>query len=429
MNMQKLVNQYLLFFLTMIFLVGSTEVFAQAVLNIVPELTTANLNLTGIATITFTVTNNTKHPIGQLTIDPTNETTGNAAGISLINNNCSSVTLAPNGNCTFQSLLNGGTTQPTSFALRPKVCGYNGAVCSVPTASNIVQITTAPRSAFITNFGNNTLSVCQINVDATLSNCIPFQDPTFNGPSGVTLNAAGVFLDVANFNDNSVSICPLNSNGMLGNCVKETDPSFNGPTSIKSNFVIKFVYITNFSNNTVSICPITSPGVLSNCTAVSQSFSAPNTIALNTLGTFAYITNNQNNTVSACPINSAGMFGTCVASNPGATFHGPTGIIINPKSTFAYVSNSANVGGNRSVSVCSLNADGFLGTCTPFISTLFNGDNFGKLAINPAGTSLYVVNQTHNYISLCSLNADGSIGTCSQLSPGTLNSPQGINVS
>jgi hypothetical protein len=69
--MQKLVNQYLLFFLTMIFLVGSTEVFAQAVLNIVPELTTANLNLTGIATITFTVTNNTKHPIGQLTIDPT----------------------------------------------------------------------------------------------------------------------------------------------------------------------------------------------------------------------------------------------------------------------------------------------------------------------------------------------------------------------
>jgi 6-phosphogluconolactonase len=428
MTMRKLLAQggYLV---TILFLISSTQALAQAIFDIVPELTTANLNLTGIATVTFTVTNNTKHTINQLTIDPLNETTANPEGVSLINNNCQGAALAPNGNCTFQSFLNGGVTQPATFILRPKICGFNGAVCSEPIASNEVLVTTAPRSAFITNFADNTLSVCQINTDGTLSNCTSFQDTSFNGPSGVTLNAAGVFLDVANFNDNSVSICPLKTNGLLSACTREVDPTFNGPTSIKSNFVIKFVYITNFSNDTVSMCEVNTPGVLSNCTAISQSFSGPNTIALNTIGAFAYITNNHNNTVSACPINLAGMFGTCVASNPGATFHGPTGIIINPKGTFAYVSNSTNVGGNRSVSVCSINSDGTLNACTPFISPLFNGDNFGKVAINAAGTFLYVVNQTHNYVTLCSLNPDGSIGTCSQLLLGTLNSPQGINVS
>jgi DNA-binding beta-propeller fold protein YncE len=421
-------NQLWNLFLMMILLVNSTGAFAQAILNIVPSLTTANLNLTGIATITFTVTNNTKHSIDQLTFYPTNETTGNPGGISLINNNCFGATLTPNDSCTFQTILTGGVNNPSVFFLRPKVCAFNGAVCSIPIASNVVQITTSPRSAFITNFNNSTLSVCQVNADATLSNCTVFKDTSFNGPAGVTLNAAGIYLDVANFNDNSVSICPVNSNGVLGPCVREVDPTFNGPNSIKSNFIIDYVYITNYSNDTVSICPITSPGVLSNCTAVSQSFAGPNTIALNTVGTFAYITNNHNNTVSVCPINLTGMFGTCVASNPGATFHGPTGIIINQQGTFAYVSNSTNVGGNRSVSVCSINSDGSLGNCTPYISSLFNGDNFGKVAINSASTFLYVVNQSNNYVTLCSLNSDGSIGTCSQLSPGTLDSPQGINV-
>jgi DNA-binding beta-propeller fold protein YncE len=428
--MQRLLIQCLYIFSVMMCVLTATNVFAEAVLSIVPELTTANLNLTGIATITFTVTNNTKHPINQLTVDTTNESTVNSSGITLINNTCVGATLPPNTSCTFQSLLNGGVGQPESFILRPKVCGYNGLVCSVPLASNIVQVTANPRRAFITNFANNTLSVCQIDADASLKNCIVLQDPSFNAPAGVTLNAAGVFLDVANFNDNSVSICPLNANGIIGRCSRQQDPTYNGPVSIKSNFVINFVYITNYNNDTVSACPITSPGVIGSCTAFSQSFAGPNTVALNTEGTFAYVTNHGNNTVSVCPILPNGLFGTCIAVNPGATFNGPTGIIINTQGTFAYISNSMNIGGNRSVSVCPINSDGSLGTCNPFVSPLFNGDNFGKIGINPASTFLYVVNQGNNSVSICSLNSNGAIGTCSQeLANGTLDSPQGINIS
>jgi DNA-binding beta-propeller fold protein YncE len=425
--MQKSISQFLLIVIGAFCIVNPTTIFAQAVLNITAESTIANLNLTGISTVTYTVVNSTKHPINQLTVDPTYSTTGNVGGISLLNNHCAGLTLPQSGRCTFQILLTNAVIQPTVFFLRPRVCGYNGAVCSVPLATDEVQVSSSPNVVFITNFGNNTLSVCNVNSDGTYGTCTQMQDPTFDGPSGVTLNAIGVFVDVANYNNNSVSICPLSSNGNLGACTSFQDPTFNGPTSIKSNYAIDYVYVTNYNNDTVSVCSIIAPGVVGPCTASSQSFASPNTIALNTKGTFAYVTNHANDTVSVCPINSNGTFATCVASNPGATFHGPTGININPEGTFAYISNSQNVGGNRSLSVCPINPDGSINTCSSYVSSLFNGNNFGKIRVNPAGTLLYVVNQTNNYVTLCSLSSNGSINTCSRLFPnGTFNSPEGI---
>lgn len=427
--MKKIIKHFLIVIGAVFCISISVNAFAYAVLNITPESTSANLNLTGFATITYTTTNQTKHTINQLTVDPAYITTGNPSGITLINNLCSNYSLPPNGSCTFQLLISGAVAQPASYIIRPRVCGYNGGVCSVPLVSNEVQVTSIPRVAFVTNFGNNTISECTLNSDGTFGTCTQLQDPTFNGPSGVTLNAIGTYVVVANYNSNSISICPLNSQGVVGACTSAQDPSFDGTTSVKSSFTIKTVYVVNYNNNTISICPITSPGVIGTCTTASQSFSNPDTIALNTLGTFAYITNNSANTVSVCPVNADGSFGTCTASNPGGTFHGPAGISINPQLPFAYISNSTNVGGNRNISICPINSDGSLGTCTSYISTLFNQDNFGKITVNSAGTLVYVVNQNNNYVTLCTINPNGQIGSCSQLFPnGTFNSPQGINV-
>lgn len=427
--MHKLFNQFLLIIVATFFLISSTNVFAKAVLNIVPVSTYVNLNLAGTAAISFTVTNDTKHPIDTITIDPNYLSTGNPAGISLINNQCASVKLQPNASCTFQILLLDGIVQPALFVLRPRVCGYNGAVCSTPIQSNEVQVRATPRTAFITNFGNNTVSTCLVNSDGTLSTCVQLQDSTFNGPTSTAFNAAATFLYVANFNNNTVSVCPVNVNGVLAPCTAVADPSFNGPNSIASNVQGTFAYVANYNNNTVSICPIMTGGILGSCMVSAQPFFAPNTIKLNLAGTFAYVTNHANNTVAVCSINSNGTFVTCNSSNPGATFNGPTGISLNLKGTFAYLSNSNNVGGNRNISICPINPDGSLGTCTAYISTLFNFNNFGKIAVNSEGTFVYVVNQINGYITLCSINADGYVGSCSQLFPdGTFDSPQGIAV-
>ena len=55
---------------------------------------------------------------------------------------------------------------------------------------------------------------------------------------------------------------------------------------------------------------------------------------------------------------------------------------------------------------------------------------FGKVALNAAGTYIYVANQNQNYVTLCQLNPDGTFvgsSSCSeQLATLGLNAPQGI---
>jgi DNA-binding beta-propeller fold protein YncE len=426
--MQKISYRLLRVALSVFFLGASTSNFAAAVLNVIPNALSANLNLTGLIQIVYTVTNNTHHLINQITIDPDYLSTGNTASISLSENSCASITLAPNASCTFSVDVTDGVIQPASFTIRPRVCGYNGQVCSVPLITNQVQIKTVPRAAFISNYGNNTLSNCTVNADGTLGTCGQLQDPTFAGPTSTAFNPLGTILYVSNFNNNTVSVCPINSNGVLSPCTSIGDPSFNGPNSIASNLDGTFAYVANYNGNTVSICPINQNGIIGTCTASPQAFFAPNTIKLNAKATFAYVTNHSNNTVAACSINPNGAFGTCNASNPSATFNGPTGITLNPQGTIAYMSNSANVGGNRNISICQVNIDGSLGSCSAYISTLFNFNNFGKIAVDAQNTFVYVVNQTNNYLSLCSIIENGLIGSCSQVNDNTFLSPQGIAV-
>lgn len=426
--MQNIFSRMLVVVVAIFFLGASSVSFAEAVLNVVPNTLFANLNLTGIIRILYTVTNNTHHPINQLTVDPNYLSTGNPSSISLINNQCASITLLPNASCSFGVLVTDGATQPALFTLRPRVCGYNNLVCSVPLSSNQVQIKTVPRTAFVSNFGNSTVSDCVVNTDGSFGACTQLTDPTFNGPTSTAFNPVGTQLYVSNFNNNTVSICPINSNGTLNPCTLVFDPTFNGPNSIASNLDGTFAYVANYNGNTISICPINSNGILGSCTVSPQPFFAPNTIKLNEDDTFAYITNHSNDTVAVCSINSNGTFGTCNASNPNSTFHGPTGIAINPAGTIAYMSNTLNIGGNRNISICQINPNGSLGSCSAYISPLFNFNNFGKIAVNSEGTFVYVVNQTNNYLSLCSIVENGLIGSCSQIFDNTFSGPQGIAV-
>jgi hypothetical protein len=92
---------------------------------------------------------------------------------------------------------------------------------------------------------------------------------------------------------------------------------------------------------------------------------------------FAYVANFNNSTVSLCPINSNGTLGTCTASNPGTTFSGPFAITLNAAGTLAYVANDSN----NTVSLCPINSNGTLGTCT--------ASNPGTTFSGPAGIVLF----------------------------------------
>ena len=154
--------------------------------------------------------------------------------------------------------------------------------------------------------------------------------------------------------------------------------------------------------------------VMANVTNVSITCHAPT----------AYVTNLSDNTVSICPVNSDGSLGTCTTSTGNGTFSLPNGISLNSSGTFAYVGNAST----STISICPVNSDGSLGTCTTSSGNgTFNGPN--AVVINPAGTFIYVPNFNVSTVSICSVNSDGSLSTCTPSSGnGTFNIPTGISL-
>lgn len=70
--------------------------------------------------------------------------------LQLIQDRCSNSTLEPGANCTFIISIQGN--QPLQRTLTPKVCAYSGAICSVPTASQRVQVIVSDNRTLATTF-------------------------------------------------------------------------------------------------------------------------------------------------------------------------------------------------------------------------------------------------------------------------------------
>lgn len=106
------------------------------------------MSQTGFTYITYTAKNNTSKILNGLSIDPNYGTKANTLKITLNNNTCT--TLAVGATCSFIVSLQ-GINQSTEFTLMPRICAYNGAVCSVPVLNNRIRVTatkTLPSSQF-----------------------------------------------------------------------------------------------------------------------------------------------------------------------------------------------------------------------------------------------------------------------------------------
>lgn len=93
----------------------------------------------GFTYLTYTAKNNTSRTLSTITIDPAYGVTNNSLKIFLTSNECGNVTLPPGGICSFAVSMQ-GINQTTQFNLMPRVCAYNGAVCSTTTLNNRVNI-------------------------------------------------------------------------------------------------------------------------------------------------------------------------------------------------------------------------------------------------------------------------------------------------
>ena len=249
--------------------------------------------------------------------------------------------------------------------------------------------------------------------------------PSVCGFSGTVCSqpiASNRVLVIVNVATTLTAISPDNGPLAGGQSITLSGYNLIGTTSVTFGGVA--ATINSVSDTTVNITtPAHSRGavnvVLTAQAGVSTLFNA---YAYSTF--FAYITNSGNSTVSICPVNSNGSLGTCTTSSGNGTFSFPEGMTINPARTFAYVVNN----NTSTISICPINSDGSLGTCTTSTGngtfSLPNG-----ISLNSSGTIAYVANNTTNTISICPVNSNGSLGTCTTSSGnGTLNGPNAIIV-
>lgn len=126
---------------------------------------------------------------------------------------------------------------------------------------------------------------------------------------------------------------------------------------------------------------------------------------------FIYVTNGDS-TVSICPLNADGSLGTCSVSTGNGTFSfggfgSGAGITLNAARTLAYVVNTIN----GSISICPINPDGTFGTCTVFNDPTFNYPT-GSIGLNVRNNLAYIANALGNSVSICPVNPDGSLSAC-----------------
>jgi 6-phosphogluconolactonase (cycloisomerase 2 family) len=308
---------------------------------------------------------------------------------------------------------------------------YNSPTIVQNIAVNLNITTTAPlvsksSYAYVTNYNKNTVSVCQIETNGTLSQCVDSNAPTklLNFPNGVTTNNGYAYIVNSNWANSSVTVCKIETNGTLSQCVDsgagDVFKAVLGGMTIHNGYA----YATGI--NTVTVCKIDSKvGTLSNCATTGPGFSGPHGITTNNDG-YAYITNMFTNTVAVCKINSEdGTFSNCTASGAAAgMFNNP--IEVTTDNGYAYVLNSSY--SQSSVTVCKINSvDGTFSKCTPSGAEVLIS-NGGPQGIITNNSYAYITTPFTNSVIMCKI--DPTIGTFSQCSDSGVNAsftqPYGI---
>ncbi len=188
----------------------SVTVFAAplgvAAFSIVPFSTNTTVESVGQTSVLYTVTNNATVNIPNVSVVPNWNSAG--TGLSLSNDTCSGQILAPGSahSCSFDVVIS-GANQPSTFTIQPKVCGFNGQVCSqaISTASvNVIQHPLPLRVyEVISNLANTSQELVGINTVNT-SDVIraDLQNPSgANGPLAISPNGQTVYMSYKSEDD------------------------------------------------------------------------------------------------------------------------------------------------------------------------------------------------------------------------------------
>ncbi len=396
----------------------------------------------------------------------TNSGTGNATGVkpvltgTLING---LVALSYNGSSTATDCgtisANGGTctvtfTPQAQVEVIPQSFNFQGTSPTGETVTSTNQGTVSiGQYAYFTTTQNYLFSAQILTSSATppvisVSNVAytVIGSPALNNSQGVAFYMYGStpFVLITTYGNgtssSTVNSCPVKSNGSFNTCkayTPSTSPAYpgNGPVdvSLSYNFVgaLQGAYFVNYSSTGsgtgVTYCSLSTSGALSGCSNSSTNFYKGNGIAKNNLSSTPYVyvstqVTGSNGKIYACPVTSPGTFGTCSFTTSTSTIAGH--IALNKAGTLLYVTN----GTNNTMETCKVNTNGTLGTCSALTHT-FN--NPVGIALSSDGLTAFVANIAGG-ITSCAINTSSNIGDFSScVGTGVLSSniaPYGIGL-
>ncbi|MDE2136221.1 MAG: beta-propeller fold lactonase family protein [Gammaproteobacteria bacterium] len=211
--------------------------------------------------------------------------------------------------------------------------------------------------------------------------------PYIIGPGGtsITVSPAGTFAYVASGGSNAILAYSIDATtGALTALGGNPFATGSGPGPMAINRTGTLGYVPN-SDGTISGYSVDPVGGALTALAGSP-FTLTQADALAMTSTFVYATNYTPNTVSAYSVNTTTGALTAVAGSPFATGTGPVGIAVNPAGTLVYVANQAG-----SISAFTINASSGALTAvagSPFVA----GTKLTGIAIDRTGSFLYVTN-------------------------------------
>ncbi len=178
----------------------SSATLAATAFSILPFAINATVNSGGQASVLYTVSNLATASIPLLNVVSNWHSTG--VSLSLSNDNCSGQALAQGGSCTFNVTFS-GSQQPSSFTLQPKVCGFNGLICSQSASTFSVNVLEHPLPFRVYEvlfpLDGSTEELVGINV-ADTSDLIRavISNPSTDGPLAISPDGSKVYMTHSN---------------------------------------------------------------------------------------------------------------------------------------------------------------------------------------------------------------------------------------
>jgi 6-phosphogluconolactonase len=389
------------------------------------------------------------------------------SGMVIEDNSGNALTVVGNGTFQFASGIDQGGAYSVTITTQPsgQTCVVRNGAGTIGTADidNVVITCSLPGLyAYVANMSSNSISAFAI--DASTGALTPVADSPFASagttPVAAVVDPNGTYLYVANNASNNLSVYAIDaSTGALSE-VGEPVPTGNGPFAVLVDPHNQFVYVANKTDNTVSVYSIASGGALSEIGgspfAVGEE---PASLAIDPGGNFLYVTSYAGGSIYAFSIEPGAGAIAAIGGSPFGAGAGALSIAIDPTGTYAYVANESG----HSISLYSIDtgtgalaalsgspiatqtqpeslvvdpagrflfaADVTAGndlssySITPssgaltLASSAVAGDFPLGVAVNPAGTFVYVANENSNDVSAYSIDATTGALTAVKGSP------------